>query len=66
MIVYLLWFNEWESSYVLGVFESKKQAEEWKNFFIACPPADGYCGDFEHYSQRDDYKDRFAVEECMA
>lgn len=60
MSVFLLWFHEWEASYVLGVFESQEQAELWKQYFIKYP--DDKETSMEHYKGKDDYEDRFAIE----
>jgi len=69
MKVYLLWFNEWEANYVLGVFGSQKQAELWKSYFIANPIKDGYIApDMERFSKKEsggcDWITRFDIQEC--
>jgi hypothetical protein len=43
MKVYLLWYNDWEENMVLGVFETKKEAENWKEYFIMYPSDDICC-----------------------
>lgn len=66
MSVFLLWFNEWEANYVLGVFDSKEQAERWKSYFIANPIGDGYVApDMLHFSKKEsgDWTTRFEIEE---
>lgn len=66
MKVFLLWFDEWEANYVLGVFETKEQAEKWKSYFIANPLTDGWIAtSMLHYSKREaDWTKRFKIEEC--
>lgn len=67
MKLYLLWFNEWESNYVLGVFDSKEQAEKWKKYFIANPLERGYVApDMKRFSEKNpiDWEGRFEIEEC--
>jgi hypothetical protein len=66
MKVYLLWFNEWEANYVLGVFETKEQAEKWQSYFVANPICDGWiASSMEHYVQKEPntWTDRFEIEE---
>jgi hypothetical protein len=69
--VYLLWFNEWEANYVLGIFETYQEAERWKNYFIANPIGDGYVApSMKHFAERekrhgDDWTTRFEIEECF-
>lgn len=63
MKIYLLWFNEWEDSYVLGTFETKEQAEKWKSYFIANPTDTDYNGDMVYYSKQKDYEERFGIQE---
>lgn len=66
MKVYLLWFNEWEANYVLGVFESQEQAEKWRSYFISNPIADGFVApDMLRFSKKEtgDWTDRFEIEE---
>ena len=66
MKVYLLWFNQWEANYVLGVFDSREQAEKWKKYFIDNPIDKGYVArDMKHFSEKEsDWEDRFEIEEC--
>lgn len=66
MNIYLLWFNEWESNYVLGVFESQEQAERWKSYFISNPLThDWIAPDMAHLAKKEiDWTKRFAIEEC--
>ena len=40
VIVYLLWYNDFEQNAVLGVFESQEKAQQWKEFFIENPNED--------------------------
>src|ERR1035441_8964539 len=64
MKVYLLWFHEWEASYVLGVFETLETAKSWKEYFIKNPTDQEYCCDMTHFA--DDvkgYPDRFGISE---
>jgi hypothetical protein len=66
MKIYLLWFSEWEANYVLGVFESREQAERWKSYFIANPIKEGYIApDMERFSRKEsgDWTTRFEIEE---
>ena len=62
MKIFLLWFNEWEASHVLGIFETKDQAELWKGYFITNPTNTSYM-EMEYYSKKDDYESRFGIEE---
>src|SRR5579864_8824842 len=62
MIVFLLWFNEWEASYCLGVFETEQEAIRYRDYFIKFPVEEQYGPDFEHYSEKEDYEDRFVIE----
>jgi len=64
--VFVLWFNEWEANYVLGVFETKEQAEKWQSYFTANPIGDGWVAPgMLHFSKKDpnDWIDRFEIEE---
>ena len=69
--MYLLWFNEWEANHVLGIFETYKEAERWKNYFIANPlPEDDfytqmafYAGKMKKFKKANDYETRFEIEE---
>ncbi len=65
MSVFLLWFNEWEANYVLGVFETKEQAERWKSYFIANPIGEGFIApDMLYFSKKEpDWQERFQIEE---
>jgi hypothetical protein len=70
MNVFLLWFNEWEANYVLGVFETREQAERWKSYFIANPIKDGdgfIAPDMEYFAKKEvgDWTTRFEIEECV-
>lgn len=66
MKVYLLWFNEWEANFVLGVFETKQQAERWQSYFVANPITDGYvASSMAHFSKKNvDWVERFRIDEC--
>jgi len=64
--VFLLWFNEWDANYVLGVFESKEQAERWMSYFKANPIDGGYIApDMKRFSNREssDWIGRFEIQE---
>jgi hypothetical protein len=66
MKVFLLWFNEWEANYVLGVFETNEEAKRWKEYFIANPIKDGFVApDMEYFSEKDPstWTKRFHIEE---
>jgi len=64
MKVFLLWFNEWEANYVLGIFESKEQAERWQSYFVANPLDDDYGPDMAHFARGEvDWTSRFMIEE---
>lgn len=60
--MFLLWFNEFEANYVLGIFETKDDAVRWKQFFIANPVTKSY-PDMEYYARKDAFGDRFIIEE---
>lgn len=62
MIVYLLWFNEWEDRYCLGLFETEKEAQRYKDYFIKYPIDSDYGPDMVHFSERDEYENRFHIE----
>lgn len=66
MSVFLLWFNEWETNYVLGIFETLEQTERWKRYFIANPISEGYvASDMQHFATRDpnNWTNRFVIQE---
>jgi hypothetical protein len=43
MKIFLLWYNDWEENTVLGIFETKEQAQVWKDYFIMYPHDGWYC-----------------------
>jgi|SRR5665213_2507595 len=67
MSVFLLWFNEWEANYVLGVFETREHAERWKSYFISNPISDGWVApDMAHLAKKDTddgWVTRFVIQE---
>jgi hypothetical protein len=64
MKVYLLWFHEWEESYVLGVFETLEKAKSWREYFIENPPDQEYGCDMTHFAKdTHGYPDRFGIQE---
>src|SRR5690348_12454532 len=61
--IYLLWFHEWESNNLLGVFETKEKAEMYRKYFLANPLSEGVFGDMEHYSKKEHWENRICVSE---
>jgi drug/metabolite transporter superfamily protein YnfA len=67
MKVYILWFNEFEANYILGIFETRQEAERWERYFVANPVGGGYIADSMKYyaAMEKSWTDRFEIEESI-
>jgi len=60
--MFLLWFNELDSNYVLGIFDKKEDAIRWKHFLITNPGTQHY-PDMIYYANQDEFGARFTIED---
>lgn len=76
MKIYLLWFNEWEANNILGVFQTRQEAERWLEYFLANGASydddvnegneyDYLLSSLGHFATNGDLEDRLSIEECI-
>lgn len=62
MKIYLLWYNEWKTNYILGIFETEQEAERWKEYFIE-HPEQKLSYDMATNQNKEDLEDRLEITE---
>lgn len=67
MKLYLLWFNDWEESSLLAMFQDRRDAERWREYFLATSTNeeddDYLISTMAHFANKGDLADRLNIGE---
>lgn len=73
MKLYVLWFHEWESNNIVGIFETEQEAERWRVYFLENPDSHeedddneySLLSDMAHFAGNGELEDRLKIEELV-